>query len=63
VDLKRGTDAGEVLYGTPRADTIYALGGADLVRGYDEKNLLYGGNEAEWGDKIKGGTFSDRIFG
>jgi hypothetical protein len=52
-----------VLYGTPRADTIYALGGADLVRGYDEKNLLYGGNEAEWGDKIKGGTFSDRIFG
>jgi Ca2+-binding RTX toxin-like protein len=52
-----------VLDGTPRADTIYALDGADLVRGYDENDFLYGGNEAGWGDKIKGGTFSDRIFG
>ena len=58
-----GTNKGEVLNGTPRADTVYALGGADLVRGYAERNLLYGGNEAGWGDKILGGTFSDRIFG
>jgi hypothetical protein len=63
VDLKRGTDAGEVLGGTPRADTIYTLGGTDLVRGYDEKDFLFGDNEAGWDDKIKGGTFSDRIFG
>jgi Ca2+-binding RTX toxin-like protein len=52
-----------VLDGTPRADTIYALGGADLVRGYTERDILYGGNEAGWGDKIKGGTFDDQIFG
>ena len=58
-----GTNKGEVLNGTPRADTVYALGGADLVRGYAERDLLYGGNEAGWGDKILGGTFSDRIFG
>jgi Ca2+-binding RTX toxin-like protein len=58
-----GTNKGEVLDGTPRADTIYALGGADLVRGYSERDVLYGGNESGWGDKIKGGTFGDRIFG
>jgi Ca2+-binding RTX toxin-like protein len=58
-----GTNRGEVLDGTPRADTIYALGGADLVRGYSERDVLYGGNEAGWGDKIKGSTFSDQIFG
>jgi Ca2+-binding RTX toxin-like protein len=58
-----GTNRGEVLNGTPRADTVYALGGADIVRGYAERDLLYGGNEAGWGDKILGGTFSDRIFG
>jgi len=52
-----------VLGGTPRADTIYTLGGADLVRGYDGKDFLFGDNEAGRGDKIKGGTFSDRIFG
>ena len=62
-DLKRGTNAGEVLNGTPRTDTIYALGGPDLVRGYAERDLLYGGNESGFGDKIKGGTFGDRIFG
>ena len=58
-----GTNAGEVLDGTPRADTIYAYGGDDLVRGHSERDLLYGGNERGWGDKIKGGTFADRIFG
>ena len=58
-----GTNAGEVLNGTPRADTVYALGGADLVRGFSERDVLYGGNEAGWGDKILGGTFGDRIFG
>ena len=52
-----------MLGGTPRADTIYTLGGADLVRGYDGKDFLFGDNEAGRGDKIKGGTFSDRIFG
>jgi Ca2+-binding RTX toxin-like protein len=52
-----------VLDGTPRADTIYALGGADLVRGYDEKDFLYGGNEAGWGDKILGGSGGDRVLG
>ena len=51
-----------MLGGTPRADTIYTLGGADLVRGYDGKDFLFGDNEAGRGDKIKGGTFSDRIF-
>jgi Ca2+-binding RTX toxin-like protein len=58
-----GTNRSEVLDGTPRADTIYALGGLDLVRGYSERDVLYGGNEAGWGDKIKGGTFGDLIFG
>jgi hypothetical protein len=29
-----GTNAGEVLRGTPRSDTIYAYGGPDLVHGY-----------------------------
>ena len=62
-DLKRGTNAGEVLNGTLRADTIYALSGADLVRGYSERDVLYGGNEVGFGDKIKGGTFADRIYG
>jgi Ca2+-binding RTX toxin-like protein len=62
-DLKRGTNVGEVLNGTPRADTIYALGGADVVRGYAERDVLYGGKEAGFGDKIEGGTFADRILG
>ena len=51
----------EVLNGTPRADTIYALGGADLVRGYSERDVLYGGNEAGFGDKIKGGNAIDLL--
>lgn len=63
IAIIEGTNAGEVLNGTPRADTVYAYGGADLVRGYAEKDVLYGGNEAGWGDKIKGGTFADRILG
>lgn len=58
-----GTNRGEVLDGTPRADTVYAYGGPDLVRGHSERDVLYGGNEAGFGDKIKGGTFGDRIFG
>ena len=62
-DLKRGTDRGEVLDGTPRPDTIYALGGADLVRGFAERDHLYGGNEAGWGDEVRGGTFGDWVFG
>ena len=60
---KRGTNAGEVINGTAQSDTIYALGGPDLVRGYSERDFLYGGNEAGYGDKIKGGTWGDRIFG
>ena len=41
-DLERGTDAGKVLDGTPRADTIYPLGGPDLLLGFGEMIPLYG---------------------
>ncbi len=58
-----GTNAGEVLRGTPQADTVYAYGGADLVYGYRSADLLYGGNERGWGDKILGGDAGDRLLG
>lgn len=58
-----GTNASEVLRGTPQTDTIRAYGGADLVYGYRGADFLYGGNEAGWGDKIKGGAGADRILG
>ncbi len=52
-----------MINGTNNADTVYAYGGDDIVRGYSERDLLYGGNEAGWGDRILGGTFADRIYG
>jgi hypothetical protein len=61
--VKHGTNAAEILRGTPQTDTIYAYGGADVVYGYGSTDFLYGGNEIGWGDKIRGGTWGDRIFG
>ena len=64
---KRGTNAGEIIDGTAHSDTIYALGGPDLVRGYSERDFLYGGNEAGYGDKIddelRGGLRNDILDG
>jgi Tol biopolymer transport system component len=55
-----GSDAGEKLKGTKRADVIVANGGKDKIKGKGGKDRLCGGTGK---DKLKAGPGNDRLFG
>ena len=55
-----GSDAGEKLKGTKRADVIVAGGGKDVVTGLAGSDLICGGPSS---DTLKGGKGNDKLFG
>jgi len=64
-----GTEADDVLYGTPDPDEIFGLGGDDRIYGLAESDILHGddGNDSLYGaagnDTLDGGAGNDRLFG
>lgn len=55
-----GTNEGELLDGSPKADVIYAAGGNDVVRGGAGNDIVCGG---AGNDEIKGAAGKDRLYG
>ena len=56
--LVEGNNNDNTLFGTPRADTIEAYGGEDLVIGLKGKDRIYGGKGQ---DRLFGGYGDDHI--
>ena len=55
-----GTNAPDLLTGTPQGDKLSALGGNDTLRGEDGDDHLFGGDGS---DTLNGGDGDDFIFG